>query len=332
MATVFAAHDRKHDRAVAVKVLHPDLANAVGARRFLREIEIVAGLQHPNIMPLLDSGSAGDLLYFIMPLVEGPSLFERLKQGPLPLGEALRLTEQVAGALAYAHRRFVVHLDIKPANILLSNGHAIITDFGIARAICDSCTDETGLHELIAGTPEYMSPEQATGSDALDGRSDVYSLACVLYEMLTGRRPFAAATAEGTVLQHWESTPPRVRDHRPAVPRAVEAALLHAMAKEPDERLPDASEFAVVLQGTRVVGTRSRPREMARRQRRVARRVAQLAAVAALLGAISSLAKPVWGHGEGKTEQVMQSASAALDEEATPVPLGPDEEAEKKNC
>src|SRR6059036_3826222 len=186
MATVFLAEDLKHRRPVAIKVLHAELAAALGAERFLREIEIAARLQHPHILPLYDSGAAGGVLYYVMPYVEGESLRDRLdRDKQLGLEDALRIATEVAGALAYAHSRGIVHRDIKPENIMLSGGTAVVADFGIARAV--SAAGE-GQHltqtGTIMGTPAYMSPEQASGSAEIDGRSDEYSLACVLYEML----------------------------------------------------------------------------------------------------------------------------------------------------
>ncbi len=193
MATVFLAEDVKHRRPVALKVLHPDLAAALGAERFLREIEIAARLQHPHILPLYDSGTAAGFLYYVMPYVEGESLRDRLmRERQLPLDDALRIATEVAGALAYAHSHGIVHRDIKPENILLAGGTAVVADFGIARAItaagpaAGEPLTQTGT---VVGTPAYMSPEQATGRSEIDGRSDQYSLACVVYEMLVGEPP-----------------------------------------------------------------------------------------------------------------------------------------------
>src|SRR5712671_1243391 len=198
MAVVFLAQDLKHRRAVAIKVLRPELAMALGADRFLGEIETVAGLAHPHILPLYDSGEAAGFLYYVMPYVEGESLRDRLtREKQLPQDDALRIATEVAGALAYAHSRGVVHRDIKPENIMLSGGTAVVTDFGIARAVSAAGQSrhltETGT---IIGTPAYMSPEQATGATEIDGRSDQYSLACVVYEMLVGAPPFTGSNAQ----------------------------------------------------------------------------------------------------------------------------------------
>ena len=191
MATVYLAEDLKHERQVAVKVLNPELAAVLGAERFLREVKITARLDHPHILPLLDSGAAEGFLYYVMPYVEGESLRDRMdREGQLPLEDALQVTWEVADGLSYAHSHDVVHRDIKPENIMLSGGHARIADFGIARAITAAGGDSLTQTGMAIGTPVYMSPEQAAGEDRVDGRSDVYSLGCVLYEMLAGEPPF----------------------------------------------------------------------------------------------------------------------------------------------
>src|SRR5438309_3406965 len=235
MATVFLAEDLKHHRPVAIKVLHPELAAAVGADRFLREIEIAARLQHPHIVPLYDSGTAGGFLYYVMPYVEGESLRDRLeREKQLPLEDTLRIAGEVAGALAYAHSHGVVHRDIKPENVMLSGGTAVVTDFGIARAVT-AAGDARQLTQTgtVIGTPAYMSPEQATGSAEIDGRSDQYSLACVVYEMLVGEPPFTGPTAQAVMARHSldSVSPPSIV--RASIPDAVEDALLRAPAKTP---------------------------------------------------------------------------------------------------
>src|SRR5882762_2728416 len=202
MAVVFLARDLRHDRAVAIKVLRHEIAAALGAERFLREIQIAAKLHHPHILPLYDSGAAADQLYYVMPYVDGKSLRERLDQETqLPLEDALTIARQVAGALAYAHSHDVVHRDIKPENILLESGEAVVADFGIARAITAAGGDKLTQTGMAIGTPLYMSPEQA-GGGAVDGRSDLYSLACVLYEMLAGHPPFLGGTAQAILARH----------------------------------------------------------------------------------------------------------------------------------
>jgi serine/threonine protein kinase len=196
MAHVFLAHDLRHDRSVALKVLRPELAAALGPERFLREIALAAPLAHPHILALLDSGDADGLLYYVMPHVEGESLRARLdRESQLPLDDTLRIGQEVAGALDYAHRHQVVHRDIKPENILFQDGLAVVADFGIARALIGAGTRPLTQSGLTVGTPSYMSPEQAAGDAQVDGRSDVYSLGCVLYEMLAGEPPYTGATA-----------------------------------------------------------------------------------------------------------------------------------------
>ena len=209
MATVYVAEDLKHRRQVAIKVMRPELSASMGADRFLREVEIAAKLSHPNILPVYDSGEADGLLYYVMPLVEGESLPERMaRDKQMPALEALRLAREVAEALAYAHARGIVHRDIKPANILLWAGHALVADFGIARAMESSgeALTQTGL---AIGTPVYMSPEQATGATDIDGRTDIYALGCVLYEMLAGEPPFTGPTVQAIIARSLTENPRR---------------------------------------------------------------------------------------------------------------------------
>jgi len=250
MAVVFLARDPRHDRAVAIKVLRHEIAAALGAERFLREIQIAAKLHHPHILPLYDSGAAGDLLYYVMPYVEGESLRQRLdRETQLPLEDALAITRQVAGALAYAHSHDVVHRDIKPENILLESGEAVVADFGIARAITAAGGDNLTQTGFAIGTPLYMSPEQGSAGGALDGRSDVYSLACVLYEMLAGHPPFMGGNAQAILARHAVDPVPPLRTARATVSGAVEQALRRALAKVPADRYATALEFAVALGG-----------------------------------------------------------------------------------
>jgi tRNA A-37 threonylcarbamoyl transferase component Bud32/tetratricopeptide (TPR) repeat protein len=247
MATVYLAHDLKHDRSVALKVLRAELAQALGADRFLREIRIAARLEHPHILALFDSGDAGGFLYYVMPFVDGESLRERMtRDGPLPISDALRMAAEVADALSYAHARGVVHRDIKPENVLLSGGHAKLADFGIA--IADGSSDgkltQTGV---ILGTPAYMSPEQLVGDETVDGRSDLYSLACVLFEMLAGEPPFAGANPQALMARRFTEDAPRVVTRRAAVPLMVDMLLARALASDPAERQATIGEFGAVL-------------------------------------------------------------------------------------
>src|SRR5882724_5444834 len=256
MATVYLAQDLKHRRPVAVKVLHPHLAANVGADRFLREIEIAAGLNHPHILTLIDSGSADGLLYYVMPFVEGESLRGRLaREGRLPVGEAVELTRKVAGALAYAHARGVVHRDVKPENVMLHEGEAMVTDFGIAKALSGG-TESLTQTGMSLGTPAYMSPEQASGEHEIDGRSDIYSLGCLLYEMLAGEPPFPGPTAQAIIVRRFTESVRPVRALRPEVPEEVERALLRALARDPGERFAGAAQFAQALS---TAGTRTPP-------------------------------------------------------------------------
>ncbi len=248
MATVYLAEDLKHHRPVAIKVLKPELAARLGPERFLREIETAARLNHPHILPLHDSGAAGGFLYYVMPYVEGESLRGRLtREKQLPLGDALRIAREVTDALSYAHSQGVVHRDIKPENILLQSGHAVVADFGIARAITAAGGGTMTATGMALGTPTYMSPEQAAGSGNLDGRSDLYSLGCVLYEMLAGVPPFAGATAESLAHQHMNLAPRPLTELRPAVPGWVEVAVQRALAKTPADRFSPVALFAEAL-------------------------------------------------------------------------------------
>ncbi len=254
MATVYLAEDRKHRRQVAIKVLRPELSATLGKGRFLREIELAAGLQHPHIVPVYDSGEAAGMLYYVMPFVEGESLRDKLqREGRLPADEAVQLTQEVASALGYAHERGIVHRDIKPENILISGGHAVVADFGIARAINAASQGQqlTGTG-LAIGTPAYMSPEQATASEDVGPRSDLYSLGCVAYEMLTGKQPFSGPTMQSVLTQAITGPRPRVRAERKDVEEPVDQAIGRAMASEPTARFATMAEFSRALkQGTR---------------------------------------------------------------------------------
>jgi serine/threonine-protein kinase len=257
MAIVFLAHDIRHDRQVALKVLRPEVSAEIGADRFLREIKMAAGLTHPHILPVFDSGEADGLLFYVMPSMEGRSLRERLdKERQLSLSEALRLTGEVAAALDYAHRHNVIHRDIKPENILLHEGAAMVADFGIGKALSDGGRSITQTGFAI-GTPAYMSPEQSAGELGTDGRSDLYSLGCVLYEMLTGEPPFTGITPQAIIAKRFVSPIPKVRTTRD-VPETVDAAVSRALARTPVDRYPTAADFAEALRViARDTGTRS---------------------------------------------------------------------------
>ena len=249
MATVYLAEDLKHRRHVAIKVLRPELGAALGAERFLREIETTANLRHPHILPLYDSGAAGGFLYYVMPLVEGESLRDRLaREKQLPIDDALRIAREVADAPSYAHARGVIHRDIKPENILLEGGHAVVADFGIARAFSDAGGERITQTGTSIGTPLYMSPEQSVGDAELDGRTDLYSLACVLYEMLGGQAPFTGPTAESIVRQRLVADPPPITNLRPAVPAAVADALQRALARNPADRFNPVAQFSAAIE------------------------------------------------------------------------------------
>ena len=246
-ATVYLARDGKHHRDVAVKVLRPELAAALGPDRFLREIDIAATLHHPHILPLFDSGALGTLLYYVMPHVEGESLRTALATRPMPVDAALRIAREVAMALDYSHRRGVIHRDIKPENILLQDGQAIVADFGIARAIETADPMRRTEPAMGTGTPAYMSPEQLSRGAAIDGRADIYALGCVLYEMLAGRPPYAGATREAISEQQAAGAAPSVRAARPEVPVSVAAAVARALEPEPDDRFATAQELGSAL-------------------------------------------------------------------------------------
>ncbi|MGE5759301.1 MAG: protein kinase domain-containing protein, partial [Gemmatimonadota bacterium] len=247
-ATVWLARDLKHERPVALKVLRPELAAALGPERFVREISVTAGLRHPHILPLLDSGEAAGRLFYVMPFVVGESLRDRLRrEKQLPLEDALQITREMADALGYAHAHGVVHRDIKPENILLESGHAVVADFGIAKALTAAGGEEFTATGIAVGTPAYMSPEQGAGSGDVDGRSDLYSLGCVLYEMLGGETPYLGSTPQTILAKKLNEPPPRISVLRETVPADVEAALSKVLARTPADRFRTAREFAEAL-------------------------------------------------------------------------------------
>ena len=289
MATVYLAEDVRHHRPVAIKVLHPELSAILGPERFLKEIELTASLQHPHILPLFDSGSAGGLLYYVMPLVDGETLRARLeRERQLPLADAVQIASEVADALQYAHGRSIVHRDIKPENILLQNGHALVADFGIALAVQQAGGSRMTQTGLSLGTPQYMSPEQAMGERSVDARTDIYSLGAVTYEMLVGQPPFTGPNAQAIVAQVLTAEPPRPSTHRRSVPPHVDEAVETALAKLPADRFASPREFAEALVG-RGSATRAAARGMrgARGAGAVAHRRGRMVALACACGVVA---------------------------------------------
>src|SRR4051812_10696295 len=248
MALVYLARDTRHERFVALKTVPPEIAISLGRERFLREIKLAARLQHPNILPVYDSGDAGGTLYYVMPYVEGESLRDPVEREPqLPVDDALQIAKEGAEALAYAHDHDVVHRDIKPENIMLSGGHAIVTDFGIARAVSAAGGDKLTQTGLAIGTPAYMPPEQASGTGKVDRRSDIYSLACVLYETLAGQPPFTGPTAQAIMARHSLDAVPRLKIVRDAIPDELEVVIERALEKVPADRYQTSGEFMKAL-------------------------------------------------------------------------------------
>jgi eukaryotic-like serine/threonine-protein kinase len=275
MATVYLAHDHKHDREVAIKVLRPDLAETLGRERFLREIQLAARLNHPNILPLYDSGEARGCMYFVMPVMAGQTLRDRLSSGsPLPVDEAVRIAMEVADALDYAHRRDIVHRDIKPENILLHEGHAVVADFGIGKALV-AASAATGVMftqiGVTVGTPAYMSPEQAAGGD-LDGRSDLFALGCVMFEMLTGEFAFSGSSAHAVIARRFAYSPPPITDSRPEIPAAVGETVSRLLQRSADDRFASGAQVVAALraQSTPPVATAAVAPDRARRDSSIA--------------------------------------------------------------
>ena len=302
MATVFLAQDLKHGRPVAVKVLNPEISSSLGSDRFLREIEIAARLTHPHILPLHDSGSADGLLYYVMPYIEGETLRQRIdREKQLPLESAFQIAREVADALDFAHKQGVVHRDIKPENIMIVGGHATVADFGIARAVSSSGQEMQTATGVAVGTAAYMSPEQASGSETIDGRSDIYALGCVLYEMLAGAPIFSGPTTESVVRQHMSAPPPPVRNLRPAVSDAVALILEKALAKTPADRFETAAEFASALKmsETSMTGTSMTAAQPLAAPQSKGRMAAILSGVAALLVLVAAIGYFVRGGGPG---------------------------------
>ncbi len=251
LTKVHLANDRRYDRPVAIKVLRKELTPSVSMERFMREISVAAQLNHPHLVPVYDSGESDGSVYYVMPYIPGDTLRERLEDEPqLPIDEAIRIITQVSAGASYAHSRGIVHRELKPENVLLYGDHAYVTDFGIARAMAAAGSKRLTETGLILGTPEYMSPEQARGSGELDGRSDLYSIACILFEMLAGYPPFSGVTPQVVRLRHLKDPVPKLRSARPEVPEGVEEAINRALAKTPTERFDSAEEFAQALQAS----------------------------------------------------------------------------------
>lgn len=260
MATVYLAVDEKHHRQVAVKVLLPDIALSISAKRFLREIEIAAHLAHPNVLPLLDSGHANGFLYHVSPFMEGETLGDRLRrERQLPIVDAVRIAREVADALDYAHSEGVIHRDVKPENIMLTRRHALVADFGVARAIDIGGGEKLTQTGIIVGTPAYMSPEQASGERNLDGRSDIYALGCVVYEMLCGNPPLVGRTSMATMARRLSGSPQSLRVVRESIPVSMEQVICKALSRLPADRFSRAQEFGDALAVSLSGGTMATP-------------------------------------------------------------------------
>lgn len=302
MATVYLAEDLKHRREVAVKVLRPELATSLGPERFLREIRVTAQLQHPHILPVLDSGELSGFVWYTMPRVAGEALRSRLmRERQLPIEDAILIAQQVASALGHAHAHGIIHRDIKPENILLDGDQAVVADFGIARALTAAGGEKLTETGLSIGTPAYMSPEQAAGSQDVDARSDLYSLGCVLYEMLAGQPPFTAPSAQGLMARHALDPVPSLRTVRATVTPGVERAVQKALAKVPADRFATAAQFAAALTAPRTT--------VAASSERAARRLWWLVPAAGLIGLAGAAAAIIWPKLHATSSQVISSAS-----------------------
>ena len=303
MATVYLATDERHGRQVAIKVLKPELASALGPDRFLREIRLAAGLQHPHILAVYDSGDADGLLYYVMPFVEGESLRDRLdREQQLPIHDAVILAREVADALAFAHSRGVVHRDIKPENILISGGHAVVADFGIARAVHAAGEEKLTQTGMSIGTPTYMSPEQAMGDESVDGRSDIYSLGCVIYEMLCGQPPFLGPNPMAILARHSMEAVPSLSIVRNTVPPELEDIVYQALAKVPADRYQTAKQLALALSAPLEATTGAHPRAttgVRARRRPSRRRLAWLGLLLIPAAAAAWYAMHALGSGSG---------------------------------
>jgi Tol biopolymer transport system component len=297
MATVYLAHDLRHDRDVAIKVLHADLGAALGPERFLSEIRTTARLQHPHILPLLDSGEADGLLYYVMPLVTGETLRSRLeRERQLPVDDAVRIAREVADALHYAHSHSVIHRDIKPENILLQDGHALVADFGIALAVQQAGGQRMTQTGLSLGTPQYMSPEQAMGERSIDARSDLYALAAVTYEMLVGEAPFTGPSVQAIVARVMTEEPRGLTIQRKAIPDHVEDAVLRGLEKLPADRFATAAEFATAMGGGTIAGRSATTRHTAARAAAARARWRDPVVLASAAIALGAVAWALWSR------------------------------------
>ena len=289
MGAVYLARDIKHDRSVAIKVLHPEFAQSLGAERFLREVSVTAKLSHPHILPLYDSGDANGFLYYVMPLIEGEDLGDRItREKQLPIKDAVLIAKEVAEALGYAHSMGLVHRDIKPGNIMLSGGHAIVVDFGIARAVDAAGGEKITQTGMSVGTPAYMSPEQSSGEE-VDARADLYSLGCVLYEMLVGQIPFTGPTPMAIMARHTMDTVPPPTIMREAIPDELEDVIMQAMAKTPADRFQTGMEMTEALDMVDVYTAMHRRPSIAMRQSGMMRK-----SVVGRQSAMFDIAQPWW--------------------------------------
>jgi Tol biopolymer transport system component/tRNA A-37 threonylcarbamoyl transferase component Bud32 len=300
MATVYLAADHKHNRKVAIKVLREDLAASVGATRFLREIQIAAQLQHPNVLPLLDSGDAGGVLYYVMPFVEGQSLRQRLaRDRELPVGEAVRLVAELVDALAHAHAHGVVHRDIKPDNVMLSGRHALVTDFGVARAVSEASGGGTMTSMGVAlGTPAYMAPEQAAADPNVDQRADIYAVGVVAYELIAGRLPFSATTPQQMLAAHVTETPDPLSRHRPGVSPALETIVMRCLEKRPADRWQKAEDLLAALEPLATPGGGTMPTMAVKGATSFSGRTILVAGAAVIVVAAIAVAASVRGRAE----------------------------------
>lgn len=332
MATVYLAHDVRHDRSVALKLLKPELGAVLGVERFLAEIHVTAKLQHPNLLPLFDSGEASGLLFYVMPFVDGESLRQRIvREKQLPVDEAVHIARSVASALDYAHRHGVIHRDLKPENILLHEGEPLVADFGIALAVSNAGGARITQTGLSLGTPQYMSPEQATGDRQIDGRTDIYSLGAVLYEMLTGEPPHTGATAQAIVARLLTETPRSIRATRHSVPPYVDAAVARALEKLPGDRWPTAAQFGEALAGH--VSPEAAPATADPSASRVTPRVRHAVVVSAACVVVAVTALAVWREthrSDAETRRSMRFDLGAPELAATayrPLAISPDGQA-----